>query len=409
MIRICNTSSAAGRKPLNAPFGFEGGCESTIVTVYEGRIRSAGYAGAGAGDLTVTPGLIDIHTHGIGPYSYETPEGILEGSKRLPQYGVTSFLPTMVPNTADKNLLNHLSVLASTLDRVEAVNVPGLHLEGPFVAVGGAACVLRDGDTGLLSDLISACNSRVAAMSVAPDVKNIIPVIEWLVERNIVPFMTHTRADVEQTLRAVDAGARHATHFYDVFYPPEANDGGVRPVGCVETVLADPRCTVDFICDGVHVHPMAIRAALAAKGPENLILATDSNIGAGLPPGVHETPWGYPVRTALGMGARVESPGHPRHGRLAGSTLTMDQGINNLMAWLDLPAEKIWAMGSANSARLLNLHTKGRLQEGFDADLVVWRKDAAGNYRAAATFVAGRKVFHNEAVDINQVVRFGDK
>ncbi|MBI2497232.1 MAG: N-acetylglucosamine-6-phosphate deacetylase, partial [Opitutae bacterium] len=117
-------------------------------------------------------------------------------------------------------------------------------------------------------------------------------------------FITHTRASVAQTEAAIDAGAVHATHFYDVFYPPTETDPGVRPVGAVETILADPRASVDFIADGIHVHPTAIRAALAAKTFAGVTLITDSNIGAGLPAGVYDTPWGYQVRVSPEEAAR---------------------------------------------------------------------------------------------------------
>ena len=181
-------------------------------------------------------------------------------------------------------------------------------------------------------------------MSISPDTENILPVIEWLKERDVAVFLTHTRASVEETEAAIEAGARHATHFYDVFYPPAEQDPGVRPVGAVEAVLADPRTTVDFIADGIHVHPTAIRAALAARGVESVSLITDSNVGAGLPPDVYDTPNGFRVR--------IEEGGAPRHetmGVLAGSALTMNRGMENLLGWIDLPPEQVWAMGNRQS------------------------------------------------------------
>ena len=114
---------------------------------------------------------------------------------------------------------------------------------------------------------------------------------------------------------------------------------GVRPVGTVEAILADPRVTVDFVCDGVHASPFAIRAALAAKGWQGVVLITDSNIGAGLLPGVYDTPWGFKVRVRDGDGAR-----HDEKNTLAGSALTMDRGIVNLFNWLKIPPEQVWAM-----------------------------------------------------------------
>lgn len=252
------------------------------------------------------------------------------------------------------------------------------------MAVGGAACPTLPGDLGLLERILGACAGRLAALSLSPDAPSIIPVIEDLSARGIRSFITHTRATVEQTEAALDAGARHATHFYDVFYPPPEADPGVRPVGAVEAILADPRASVDFIADGIHVHPAAIRAAVAAKGWRGVILITDSNLGAGRPAGIHSTPWGYPIRVSPESAAR-----HATEGFLAGSALTMDRGMANLLKWLPLPSEQVWAMGTLNPARLLGLERKGRIDPGCDADLVLWDDDL----RPAATWVAGRRTY----------------
>jgi N-acetylglucosamine-6-phosphate deacetylase len=238
-------------------------------------------------------------------------------------------------------------------------------------------------------------------MSIAPEVPNIIPVIERLVEAGVTPFITHTRANVEETVAAIQAGARHATHFYDVFAVPEETDPGVRPVGAVEAILGDPRGTCDFICDGIHVHPMAIRAAVAAKGWQGVSLITDASFGAGLGPGRYETPWGYPVEVKPGNAPRISEPEHPMHGALAGSALTMDQGVNNLLQWIDLPPEKVWAMATCNPARVIGATRKGRLQAGMDADLVLWREEA-GVFRPARTWVGGRMVYEATEVEADQ-------
>jgi N-acetylglucosamine-6-phosphate deacetylase len=299
---------------------------------------------------------------------------------------VTTVLPTIVPQMKP-GWEELFSAIAKVLPFVRDVNIPGLHLEGPFMAIGGAACPTLPGDVDLLEKLLAACHDRVAVMSVSPDAPNIVPVIRRLRARNIRVFLTHTRATVEQTEAALEAGACHATHFYDVFYPPAETDPGVRPVGAVEAILADPRASVDFIADGVHVHPTAVRAAVAAKTFAGVVLITDSNIGAGLAPGVYDTPWGYPVRVAPETAAR-----HATKNFLAGSALTMDRGMANLLQWLKLPPEQVWAMGTLNPARLLGLAQKGRLQAGADADLVLWNDDL----RPAQTWVAGNCTYEKE-------------
>lgn len=360
-----------------------------------GRIAAVNPAAAPAaaarfdcGDRLLTPGLIDVHTHGIQQccFHFDRPDGeFAQALRLLPQYGTTCVLPTVVPPT-NPEWLKPLAALMKSLPREAAAVVPGLHIEGPFVALGGAACPTLPGDPGLLEKVLDACGHHVTVMSISPDQKNILPVIRRLRELNIIPFITHTRASVEQTEAAIEAGARHATHFYDVFPLPEEKDAGVRPVGAVEAILADPRVSVDFICDGVHVHPTAIRAAVAAKSWQKVLLITDANIGAGLPPAEYDSPWGFRIRVKAGDAAR-----HATKGFLAGSALTMDVGMKNLLRWLaaTVTPEQIWAMGTLNPARLLGLENKGRIAVGADADLVLWDEEL----NAVKTWIGGECVF----------------
>lgn len=329
----------------------------------------------------LTPGLIDVHTHGIQKYLFTTNrEDFLEACNSHGQYGVTTVLPTIVPQV-EPGWLEQLSEIADAIPEVTSVNVPGLHMEGPFLAIKGSAAPTLPGDLKLLDEIIVACRGRMSAMSVSPETPNIIPVIERLIENGTKVFLTHTQASPEQTEAAIEAGATHATHFYDVFYAPVSESPGVRPVGAVESILADRRVSVDFICDGIHVHPTAIRAAIAAKGSRGVCLITDAVIGAGLPPDVYDTPWGFQIRVKEGDAAR-----HVTEGTLSGSSLTMDQGMRNLLKWLDLPEHEIWGMGSTNPARMMGLRGTGNIECGAPADLVLWDE----NMTAAKTWVNGQ-------------------
>ncbi len=133
--------------------------------------------------------------------------------------------------------------------------------------------------------LIDAAAPYKAVFAVAPDFEGIGDLLPLMTKNDTPAFITHTRADVVQTQAAIAGGACHATHFYDVFYPPESNDGGVRPCGVVEAVLESDGTSVDFILDGEHVDPIAVKLALKCKGLDKVCLITDSNLGAGLPPG----------------------------------------------------------------------------------------------------------------------------
>ncbi len=343
----------------------------------------------------LTPGLVDIHTHGVHEFLYERdPEDILAGAAVLPRYGTTCVLPTLY-RVLDRRSLATIERLSEALDRVEGADMPGFHFEGPFLALPGAGAATVPGDPVLLDELLSAAKGRVRAMSVSPDCPNVIPIIEQLHDQRIAVFLTHTRASAAQTQAAIDAGARHGTHFYNVFPLPPETEPGARPVGAVEVLLADRRTSVDFICDGVHVDPVAIRLALAAKGAQKVVAITDSNIGAGLDEGVYPTPWGYPVRVSNNDAARVHDSSHPLHGQLAGSSLTMNRAVSNLLGWLERPEHEIWAMATCNPARTAGLDDAGVIDVGADANLVLWG-DKRGVLQAVRTWVRGVCVYERE-------------
>jgi len=370
------------------------------IVVGAGKILSLGPAadvppGAtvvqGGGRL-LTPGLIDMHTHGFKTYCYERgADDLLAAARELGAVGTTTILPTVVP-TGARDWLKKLAGLEACLDQVQGVSIPGFHLEGPFMALQGAACDLLPGDVGWLNELVAASRNRISVMSISPETPNIIPVIERLRGLGIVPFVTHTCATVAQTQAAMEAGARHATHFYDVFPAGPVTDPGVRPAGVVDRFLADPRASVDLMPGGCHVHPVVIQMAVQAKGWRGVSAITDGNIGSGLPPGEYPTPWGFPVYVEPGRGARCADKAHPAYGKLAGSALTMDVAMSNLNRWIKLPPAKIWAMGTANPARVLGLKAKGLLAVGAEADLVLWNADKT----AAKTWVNGELVFERE-------------
>lgn len=198
-------------------------------------------------------------------------------------------------------------------------------------------------------------------------------------------FITHTRANVKQTQLAIEAGASHATHFYDVFPCPDEIDPGVRPCGVVEAVLADERVSVDFIVDGEHVDPVAVKMALQCKGPDKVCLITDANIGAGNPPGVYQFGDEKVEFKYQGGPARMTADSAVPGG-LAGSGLTMDLAVKNTveMVGLDLPLAV--KMASDNPARVLGLKNTGKIKVGYDADIVLLDEGLKVTY----TLIAGK-------------------
>lgn len=323
-------------------------------------------------DRYLAPGYIDLHIHGAGDYLTDNgPDDLAALSKLLPKYGVTGFLPTICPHP-DRDDSEFIASLAA-VPSPGAQNL-GFHQEGLFLALAGAINVDAMRTTGVdtITAIIDAAKPYPVIFSTSPEYQNITELIPIMARNNTPVFMTHTQADVKQSLAAIEAGMRHATHFYDVFHVPPETEPGVRPCGAVEAVLADPRVSVDFILDGVHVDPIAVKMALACKGPDRVCLITDANIGAGSPPGRYMSPFCGEIEFAYpGAPARM-TENTDRPGCLAGSGLTMDRAVRNATEMLSVDLPLAVRMATANPAKVLGrAAAKGQIKEGFDADMVL--------------------------------------
>lgn len=325
-------------------------------------------------DFYIVPGFIDLHIHGIHRALVDNgEEDLKEICKALPRYGVTGFLPTLAPRPKGEDA-EFLSKLSKT--KTEGTKILGFHLEGPFLKLTGAlgAGAITGSDDERVKALIQAAKPYPAIFSISPDVEGIENLIPIMAENNTPVFMTHTAANVEQTQRAIELGARHATHFYDVFPCPSVTDPGVRPCGTLEAILADERVSVDFILDGVHVDPIAIKMALLckSKGPGKVSLITDANVGAGLEPGQFSFGNLGDISFAY-KGAPARSV---KDNTLAGSGLTMEQALKNAVKWLEMDLIEASKLVSLHPAKVLGLeHKKGLIKEGYDADFVVLNKN----------------------------------
>lgn len=336
------------------------------------------------GNSYIVPGFIDLHIHGVHYFLVDNGvDDLAEICRALPQYGVTGFLPTVAPRVKGED-----AEFLTKLSRVETdgAEILGFHLEGPFLKITGSLTTdaIASAETPRVEALKEAAKPYKAVFSISPDVEGIETLIPLMAENNTPVFITHTAANVEQTQKAIGLGARHATHFYDVFPCPPVTEPGVRPCGAVEAILADERVSVDFILDGVHVDPVAVKMALTCKsnGQGHVCLITDANVGAGLEPG----------RFVFGNSGEIEFAykGAParlvKDNTLAGSGLTMDQALRNAMKWLNIDLPDAVKLLSTNPAKVLGIeHKKGSLAVGHDADFTVLDKD----YNVLQTWIGG--------------------
>lgn len=315
----------------------------------------------------LSPGFIDLHIHGILGCSVD--DGVdcfSKITKNLPRFGVTGYLPTFAPRKAGEDAA-YLKSIANA--KVSGAEVLGFHLEGPFLSITGAlpAEAIGTADKQRVRNLINAAQPFNAIFSISPEFEGIDRLLPVMTENGSPVFITHTSADTYQTLKAINLGACHATHFYDVFYSPPEKDLGVRPCGAVEAILASSMVSVDFILDGEHVDPVAVKMALNCKGFDKVCLISDASPGAGAEPGVHNFVGGKVEIKYKGGPARDIEKGH-----LAGSGLTMDLAVTNAINMLGINLCQAVRMASANPAKVLGLeNSKGQIKEGFDADIVL--------------------------------------
>lgn len=336
----------------------------------------------------VLPGLIDLHTHGICTESVQA-GGLREYARIEASCAATTCYPTLfaAPEDSAVQMERHRR---ETEELRLLPQIGGFRLESPYLARTGAGvsqdlAPIRPETTEML---LVAGGDHIRIWDVSPELEGASALIYELSRRGIVCSIAHTQATIEQGRAAVDAGVRLVTHLFDVFPLPERTGTGVYPEGLVDYLLVEDRVACEIIGDGTHVHPLLVEKAFRCKPPSRLVFITDSNYGAGLPPGQYVAPgsWGNVQIDGPNNGVRMVDRGLG----LAGSALTPIDGFRNAIRLFHkdiATASRVW---SANPARLMGLN-KGEIARGRDADLVVLDENLDLRY----TIVAGEIVYQS--------------
>lgn len=325
----------------------------------------------------VAPGLIDLQVNGgFGVEVGADPGALRTLARRLPERGVTAFLPTLISAPA-AGYRAAFAAFATARDAPGA-RALGLHLEGPFLATvrKGAHPVdaIANADDALFAELLAMDALRL--MTLAPERPGAIARIKRLRECGVLVSLGHSDATFEEFEAGVEAGATMATHLYNAMSP-----FAHRAPGAVGAALIDERVTVGLIADGIHTHPASLHLALRAKGPERIALVSDMMAAAGMPPG----------RYRLGGQEVIVDPETARlaDGTLAGTLLTLDQGVRHMAHWTEATPAAALRMATETPARLLGLSDRGRLVAGGWADLALFD----GALRLRETIIGGETVF----------------
>ncbi len=331
----------------------------------------------------VSPGLIDLQVNGAdGAEIGDDPSDIERVSRWLARTGVTAWLPTVV--TANPAFYPGVFESYARVDTSIGATPLGLHLEGPFLAPARKGAHQLRYIEAATRELFESWlgQDAIRLVTLAPEREGGLDRIRRLVERGIVVSLGHTDATYDEFSAGIDAGATKATHLFNAMSPMHH-----RQPGAMIAAMTDDRVTAGLIPDAVHAHPATVRLALRAKGPERIAIVSDMMSATGLGPGTYE------------LGGQVvfvdESTARLRDGTLAGSILTMDQAVRNLVVWADVPAGTALQMCTQVPADLLGDHSRGRLIAGTRADLTLWTE----SLQVAATWVGGHNVWTTAETD----------
>ena len=332
-----------------------------------------------ADGLTAVPGFIELQLNGIGGHDFTTDPASMWRAGDLPaRYGVTAFLPTIVtspPGTVEAALT---AWRAGT--PTDGVPPPiGLHVEGPFLSPARAGAhersLLRHPDPDEIAGWLADDGLRV--LTLAPELPGALDAIERLAAAGVLVSIGHTDADFETTRRAIDAGARYATHLFNAMSPLSHR----RP-GAPGALLADERVALGLILDGHHLDP-ALVGLVARLAPGRISLVSDAIAALGLADGSHRL-GGREVHVRDGRAQLAD-------GTLAGSVAGIDACVRELARVTGSPKTAVEAV-TATPARLLGDPERGHLGPGARADVVLLDAEL----RVRTTMVAGRVAFESD-------------
>jgi N-acetylglucosamine-6-phosphate deacetylase len=323
-------------------------------------------------DGLLAPGFIDLHIHGgAGHDVMEAGAGALPPVERLlVSHGVSSYFPTTVTAPLDATL-SALTRLADAIEAAERSPQPqngelrarplGIHLEGPFISHKRRG--VHPPENLLAPSLAAfdrfwqAARGHIRVLTIAPELPGALEVIKLASSRGVCVSLGHSNADLDAARAGFAAGARHATHTFNAMRPLDHRDPGI-----LGEVLTDSRLSAEIIADGIHVDPVIVQLFLKAKGPEAAVLITDATAATGMPDG----------RYRLGSLEVEVKDGRCMVGdSLAGSVLTMDRAVRNVMQFAQWDLQPAVRLATLNPARVAGVKSGGTLQAGAPADLVV--------------------------------------
>lgn len=339
---------------------------------------------------TVAPGLVDTHIHGFYNHATtdRTAESINISSEALARRGTTTWLPTTFTESVEEIEGSCKAIADADEARGEdfvGARIGGIYLEGPFFTMKHVGAqnpkYLIEPSVEVFETWQKAAGGRIVKSALAAERESAPAYCAALDKLGVVTSIGHSDATYDEALAAVNAGASCFVHTYNGQRGLHHRDPGV-----VGAAMTTTNTYAEIICDGRHVTPAAIKALLTAKGWQHTVLITDCLGCGGMPEGEYMS-GGLPVVMKGGLCYLLNEDGTT--GSIAGSVLTLAEGVKNMVDWQLVTAEQAIRMASevpARSARIDDVC--GYIKPGRNADLTIFNADLT----LAATYVGGTKV-----------------
>lgn len=334
----------------------------------------------------IAPGMVDTHIHGF--YNHSTtdndPEGIDISSTELARRGTTSWLPTTFTDGVEQ--IKDACAAIAQADEGRGpdfcgARIQGIYLEGPFFTMKHVGAqnpaYLIDPSEEVFDQWQEAAGGRIVKSAMAAERDGAATYAAALNAKGVVTSIGHSDATYDECIAAINAGASCFTHTYN-------GQRGLhhREPGVVGAAMSTPETYAEIICDGKHVNPAAIKALLQAKGWQHTVLITDCLGCGGMPEGSY-TSGGMDVIMKDDLCWLADGKS------IAGSVLTLAQGVKNIVDWGIASADIAIRMATEVPARSARIEDKcGSIMPGRDADFVVFDHELT----LVETYVGGQSV-----------------
>ncbi len=326
------------------------------------------------------PGLIDIHVHGSSgaDFSDGDYDGLVTMARFLAREGTTGFSATSI--TLPEQTIAKAYKAAARLRGSEpagCARILGITMEGPFFnekkkgAQSGE--YLRLPDVSLFERLQKAADGMIHLICVAPELEGAVEFIQAVSRTGVTVAAAHTEADYEEAVSGFDSGITHLTHLFNAM-PPFLH----REPGIIGAAAERSEVTAELICDGVHVHPSAVRAAFKLFGAGRICLVSDAVAACGTSGGCMLG--GQRVTVSEGRAALSD-------GTIAGSVLTLFDCLKKAVAFGIAPEDAV-RCAAANPARVLGIDDTGIIAEGKRADFLICGDD----FKLKDVYISGKRL-----------------